>query len=103
MNQRKFRKVNNFTSLSIGIILILLLTWSAALGSSHDEHTCHDSHCTTCVQISALKSIINHISNNHVSAAAIVFAAVWGLGIFFRSNQKDETISLVSLKVRMDD
>jgi len=96
------RQLDRILALGIEMFLMFLFIWESVLENHHDPHACHHDHCHTCAQISAVKSIIHYISLYQISiVASEVILPVNSLCIS-SEHQEGKTISLVSLKIRMN-
>ena len=96
------RQLDRVAALGIEVFLVLLFAWESVLESHHDPHTCHYHHCHTCAQISAVKSIIHYISQYQISIVASSIRIPVNKSCISAEYQEAKTVSLVSLKVRMD-
>jgi len=96
------RQLDRAAALGIEIILVLLFAWESVLEHHHNPHTCHHEHCHTCAQISAIKSIIHYISLYQISLVAAAVTIPLRSPCISAKYQEDKSVSLVRLKVRMD-
>ena len=102
MRQWMIRQLDRVVALGIEIFLVLLFAWESVLEFHHDPHTCHHHHCYTCAQISAVKSIIHYISQYRLSIVTSAIKITVDKSRISTEYQEAKTVSLVSLKIRMD-
>lgn len=99
------KKRNNNRRIALVVCLTILLTIFSATGFAivRGEHQCTHINCPICQHLSDLANISKSLGDG----VAVLFTAFLAVNLFMRERSKAEncsesTISLISLKVRMN-
>ena len=95
-------RLKKIISVSISLILLVLLLNTFFLMGNHDELHCSLAGCSICTQIETAKSIIYHIKVSSIFNISLFIGICFGVLRFLIAGREEEAISLVRLKIRMD-
>ena len=97
-------KQRKMTAWAAALLIVVLVSLSSLFIVTHAEHDCKGEDCAVCAELKVCEAAVRSLGKAVAVAAASVF--LWklteSLCLFYRTELLNDPVSLVSLKIRLN-